>query len=201
MLAKAFSDPRTKCFLLFLIKTNLRSSVLTHCCNLASHLLQPRREAELLIITEMTVFQITCRRIKWLTKKKTWYEFRSLWNYSISRHCPYRFIAHRVPWVSRNKFWHFRWCWTASSTSSCKGLWATELDSDPRKLIQVRNYPKLYSCQQHTIFNTSLAFQVKLTHRSQTVLARQLCPNWDFHDFISREQGLSSVISVAGTDW
>lgn len=67
--------------------------------------------------------------------------------------------------------------------NKCLSLWVRLW---PHRL-RVCNYPKMYSCQQHTIFNTSLAFQVKLTLHSQILPSRQLYPNWDFRYFISRE--------------
>lgn len=68
--------------------------------------------------------------------------------------------------------------------NKCLSLWVRLW---PHRLVRVCNYPKMYSCQQHTIFNTSLAFRVKLTLHSQILPPRQLYPNWDFRDFISRE--------------
>lgn len=68
--------------------------------------------------------------------------------------------------------------------NKCLSLWVRLW---PHRLVRVCNYPKTYSCQQHTIFNTSLAFRVKLTLHSQILPPRQLYPNWDFRDFISRE--------------
>lgn len=135
---------------------------------LNSHLSQPRTQAELLIAIAIKNWGTSLKRLQTVPRQPVIDHTNSL---SLSGQ------IQTFQTVLKGIF--LTWL-----HNKCLSLWVRLW---PHRLVRVCNYSKMYSCQQHTIFNTSLAFRVKLTLHSQILPSRQHYPNWDFRDFVSRE--------------